>query len=263
MTAEPGGAPTARSVGPAASSGEGDAGARPHTDPPDGPTVDALLGPPRRRRRGRLKMMVSGGVKRIFDFSVAGAGLVATAPVLATVAVLIRLLDGSPVLFSQVRSGRHGKPFVLHKFRTMSTESEDPTTDAARITRLGARLRATSLDELPTLWNVAVGNMSLVGPRPLPERYLERYSRRQLRRLDVRPGVTGLAQVCGRNLLSWEERFELDVAYVERRTLAADLRILARTFRSVAAKEGIEAESAITMPEFTGSADRRPEEEPS
>lgn len=192
-------------------------------------------------------------VKRCFDVAIAGVVFVVLAPIMAIVAALILVLDGRPIFFAQQRSGRDGVVFEMKKFRTMSTESEDPTTDAQRITRLGATLRSWSLDELPTLWSVLIGDMSLVGPRPLPVRYLDRYTDEQRRRLDVPPGITGLAQVRGRNLLSWEERFELDVEYAERRSLIVDLRLLVDTARSVVAREGIEAEGAVTMPEFQGS----------
>lgn len=191
--------------------------------------------------------------KRLIDVVVAGAVLLAVTPLLAVVATLIWLRDGSPILFRQVRAGKGGQPFEMVKFRTMSTESEDPTTDAQRITDLGATLRASSLDELPTLWNVVRGNMSLVGPRPLPVRYVERYSPTQRRRLEVRPGVTGLAQVRGRNLLSWDERFVLDVEYVDSQSLRADLSLLWATLATVARREGIEAGQAVTMPEFFGN----------
>ena len=191
--------------------------------------------------------------KRAVDAVVAMGALVILAPVLAVIAALIRVIDGRPIFFAQQRSGLQGEPFQLLKFRTMSTESEDPTTDATRITKLGARLRATSLDELPTLWTVARGDMSLVGPRPLPVRYLERYSPVQRRRLEVRPGVTGLAQVKGRNLLSWEDRFDLDVHYVDHRSSRGDLEILVETFRSVLRREGVEVAGTVTMPEFWGS----------
>ncbi len=198
--------------------------------------------------------------KRLIDLTVAAAVLLLGAPLLAIVAGLILAKDGRPVLFRQRRSGRDGEAFVLLKFRTMSTESEDPTTDAQRITRLGSILRSTSLDELPTLWNVVRGDMSLVGPRPLPERYLDRYSATQRRRLEVRPGVTGLAQVTGRNLLGWDDRFALDVEYVDTWTVAGDVKILVATVRSVLGRTGIEAESAVTMPEFWGAeAERSPE----
>lgn len=192
-------------------------------------------------------------MKRLFDVVVAGVLLFAVSPLLVGVALLVRLLDGSPVLFRQARGGRGGVPFDMVKFRTMSTESEDPATDAARITRLGGILRATSLDELPTLVNVVLGHMSLVGPRPLPVRYTDRYNARQLRRLEVRPGVTGLAQVRGRNRLSWEERFELDVEYVDSRSFMADLSLLSETARSVLRRDGVEAEETVTMPEFFGT----------
>jgi lipopolysaccharide/colanic/teichoic acid biosynthesis glycosyltransferase len=192
-------------------------------------------------------------VKRAADLVVAAAALVVLSPVVGIVALLVLVLDGRPLLFTQRRSGQDGEPFVLHKFRTMSTESDDPTTDAQRITRLGGLLRSSSLDELPTLWDVVRGSMSLVGPRPLPERYLDRYSAEQRRRLEVRPGITGLAQVRGRNLLSWEERFALDVAYVENWSLAGDVKLLVETVRSVVRREGIEADGAVTMPEFWGS----------
>jgi lipopolysaccharide/colanic/teichoic acid biosynthesis glycosyltransferase len=196
---------------------------------------------------------VQAAIKRAFDVTVASTLLVALSPLLAVLAVLVRALDGPPVLFRQRRSGQHGRSFDLCKFRTMTTGSDDPTTDAQRITRLGRVLRRTSLDELPTLWNVVAGHMSLVGPRPLPERYLGRYDQRQRRRLQVRPGVTGLAQATGRNLLSWEERFELDVQYVERATLRTDLRILLDTAKSVLRREGVEVADTVTMPEFWGS----------
>lgn len=184
---------------------------------------------------------------------VAGVGLIVAAPLVAACAALIRVVDGPPVMFRQWRSGRGGRPFELCKFRTMTPGSDDPATDDARVTRLGRHLRATSLDELPTLWNVIRGEMSLVGPRPLPVRYLERYTPEQARRLDVDPGITGLAQVGGRNRLAWEERFALDVAYVDDRSLRLDLRILAATARRVVARDGVEAEGSLTVAEFTGA----------
>jgi len=193
------------------------------------------------------------GMKRAIDLLVAVPALIVASPVLAAVAVAIRITDGSPIMFAQERSGLGGEPFTLHKFRTMSTDSEDPTTDAQRITRLGARLRAWSIDELPALWAVVRGQMSLVGPRPLPVRYLERYDATQRRRLEVPPGITGLAQVRGRNLLSWEERFALDVHYVDTRSTLGDLQILVETVRAVLGREGVEAEATVTMPEFRGS----------
>lgn len=191
-------------------------------------------------------------MKRLIDVCVAGSGLVLLSPVFAVVAILIRLRDGSPVFFRQARLGLDEHRFELFKFRTMRLGSDDPTTDAERITRLGRWLRATSLDELPTLVNVITGDMSLVGPRPLPVRYGERYTPYQSRRHEVRPGITGLAQVSGRNSMSWEERFALDVEYVENKSIPLDTKILFRTVRSVLAREGISAEGHATMPEFKG-----------
>lgn len=195
---------------------------------------------------------MSDRVKRALDVVAATAGLLVLWPVMAVCAGLILVTDGAPVLFSQRRSGLGGREFELRKFRTMTTESDDPTTDAARITRLGAFLRKTSLDELPTLLNVIRGDISIVGPRPLPVRYLERYDQRQRRRLEVRPGITGLAQARGRNQLSWDERFELDVEYVETRSLLGDLSLIWQTLVKVLKREGIEAEGGPTMPEFFG-----------
>jgi lipopolysaccharide/colanic/teichoic acid biosynthesis glycosyltransferase len=154
------------------------------------------------------------------------------------------------VLFRQVRPGRHGELFTILKFRTMR---DGPGADAERLTSLGRWLRATSLDELPELWNVLRGDMSLVGPRPLLVEYLPLYSPRQSRRHEVRPGLTGLAQVAGRNLVDWEERFELDVEYVDTRSLALDLRIIGQTVAAVLRREGISGEGEATMSPFRGS----------
>ena len=194
-------------------------------------------------------------MKRALDVVVAGCALIVLSPVLAACAVAILVLDGRPILFTQERSGLGGRVFELRKFRTMSTESEDPETDAARITRLGRILRSTSLDELPTLLSVVRGDMSLVGPRPLPVRYADRYTDEQRRRLEVRPGVTGLAQVGGRNLLTWDERFALDVRYVDTRSFLGDCRLLVDTLVRVVRRDGIEASDGVTMPEFRGSAE--------
>lgn len=181
--------------------------------------------------------------------------LVLTAPIQAVVALLVRRGLGSPVLFRQQRPGLHGEPFEMVKFRTML--APDPARglvdDADRLTRLGRVLRATSLDELPSLWNIVRGDMSLVGPRPLLMRYLDRYTPEQARRHEVRPGLTGLAQVSGRNALTWEQKFELDVAYVDSHSVAGDLRILAATVGKVLRRDGIAAEDSATMPEFMGS----------
>ncbi|SHG29543.1 Sugar transferase involved in LPS biosynthesis (colanic, teichoic acid) [Jatrophihabitans endophyticus] len=194
-------------------------------------------------------------VKRVLDVVVGGTALVISAPVQAVIAVLVARRLGRPVLFRQPRPGRHGQPFTLTKFRTM--REPDPArglvTDADRMTPFGAFLRSTSLDELPTLWNVVRGDMSLVGPRPLLVRYLERYTPAQARRHEVRPGVTGLAQVSGRNLLDWEARFAADVDYVDRRSLRLDLQIVRRTLGSVLRRDGIAADGDVTMPEFDGA----------
>lgn len=170
-------------------------------------------------------------------------------PLMAVVALSVRVFLGRPILFWDARCGLHGDPFRLVKFRTMR---EGPGTDAERLTRFGRFLRATSLDELPEIWNVLRGEMSLVGPRPLPIRYLPRYTAAQRRRHDVRPGVTGWAQVNGRNALSWEEKFRYDLDYVARQSLALDLRILAQTLFQCLRPRGISHAGAATMPEFTG-----------
>lgn len=188
-------------------------------------------------------------VKRAFDVIVASALFVATLPVQAIVAVLIRIRLGSPVLFRQQRPGRNGRVFTVVKFRTMKAAG---LTDADRLTPLGRRLRSLSLDELPTLVNVIKGDMSLVGPRPLLVAYLDRYSSEQARRHEVRPGITGLAQVSGRNDLPWDDRLALDVAYVDSRTLRGDLTILARTIATVLTRRGINQEGNATMTEFNG-----------
>ncbi|TFV92744.1 sugar transferase [Blastococcus sp. CT_GayMR20] len=190
-------------------------------------------------------------VKRVIDLVVASVGLLIGAPVMAAIAVAVRRDVGSPVLFRQERPGRNGEPFQLVKFRTMR-EPRGIESDVERMTPLGRTLRSTSLDELPTLWNVFRGEMSLVGPRPLLMRYLERYSPTQMRRHEVRPGITGLAQVRGRNALTWEEKFAADVEYVERLSLRLDLQILGATISAVLTRHGISASDTETMPEFAG-----------
>lgn len=187
------------------------------------------------------------GVKRAFDLGVGAVALAVAAMPMAAIAVAIRVSMGRPVLFAQRRPGRHGELFTLYKFRTMRTGSGP---DADRLTRLGRFLRSMSLDELPELWNVLRGDMSLVGPRPLLVEYLDHYTPEQARRHDVRPGITGLAQVSGRNAATWEERLALDVRYVDERSMALDLRILGRTLRAVLRREGISAEGHATMPRF-------------
>lgn len=195
-------------------------------------------------------------MKRILDVVLAGLGLTILAPVLATTALAVRVALGSPVLFRQRRPGLHGRPFILYKFRTMR-EAVDPTgqplPDGDRLTRLGRFLRATSLDELPELWNVVRGDMSLVGPRPLLMDYLPLYTPAQARRHEVRPGITGWAQVNGRNALSWDERLALDVWYVDHRSLRLDLRIMVLTVWKVLAGAGINQEGQATMERFRGS----------
>lgn len=185
--------------------------------------------------------------KRALDALVAATSLVVGAIPLAAIAVAIRVSMGPPVLFRQVRPGLDAQPFTLIKFRTMR---DGPGDDAERITRLGRFLRSTSLDELPELWNVLRGEMSLVGPRPLLMEYLDKYTERQALRHSVRPGITGLAQVRGRNLVDWEDRLELDVQYVEQWSLWLDLKILARTLVTVVRREGISQEGHATMSRF-------------
>lgn len=193
--------------------------------------------------------------KRVLDVAVATPMLVVTAPIQAAVAVAVAARLGRPVLFRQQRPGRHGRPFTILKFRTMVPidAAAGRVEDASRMTGLGRFLRATSLDELPTLLNVIRGDMSLVGPRPLLTAYLPRYSAAQARRHEVRPGLTGLAQVSGRNAVGWDERLALDVEYVDTRTMRLDLAILIRTVRAVLRRDGISAEGEATMPEFLGS----------
>ncbi|MEW6119434.1 MAG: sugar transferase [Pseudomonadota bacterium] len=194
--------------------------------------------------------------KRAFDIAVAAACLLLLWPLLLVVAALVRAKLGSPVLFRQMRPGLHGKPFEMIKFRTMRDASDaagNPLPDAQRLTRFGTWLRASSLDELPELWNVLRGDMSLVGPRPLLIEYLPLYNARQARRHEVRPGITGWAQVNGRNAINWEEKFELDVWYVEHRGLALDLRILWMTLARLFRHGDVVHDGHATMPRFTGS----------
>ncbi len=200
--------------------------------------------------------------KRALDVALAGLGLVVLAPVMAAVALLVRMRLGSPVLFRQARCGLHGLPFDILKFRTMTVARDRrgrPLPDAVRLTRLGRFLRATSLDELPELINVLRGEMGLVGPRPLLAEYAERYSSRQARRHKARPGLTGWAQVNGRNATTWDERFELDIWYVEHRSAWVDLNILARTVLMVFSRKGVSARGHATMPIFMGNSRERNE----
>jgi len=194
--------------------------------------------------------------KRVMDLGVVVPALVVLTPLGLTLGGLIRLRLGGPVLFRQARPGRDGQVFELIKFRTMSNArgaDGELLPDEERLTRFGNRLRRFSLDELPTLWNVARGDMSLVGPRPLLVQYLDRYTPEQRRRHDVLPGITGWAQIHGRNAISWEEKFQHDVWYVENMSLGTDLRILLQTAAQVLGRRGISAEGHVTMPEFTGN----------
>lgn len=198
-------------------------------------------------------------MKRLFDLVLAGAALILFSPVMLCVAVLVRTKLGSPILFSQMRPGRNGKPFIMKKFRTMRDAAGPdgtPLPDCERLTPFGRILRSTSLDELPELVNVIKGDMSLVGPRPLLMEYLPLYSKRQARRHEVRPGITGWAQVNGRNAVSWPERFELDVWYVENRSMLLDMKILFMTVKNVLKKEGVCQPGQATMQPFTGSDDK-------
>ncbi len=194
-------------------------------------------------------------IKRCIDIVGAGLGLIVLSPVLVVVAVTIWIQMGWPIFFKQMRPGYKGKPFEMVKFRTMSNKRDDKGNllpDEQRLTSLGKFLRKTSLDEFPELFNVLKGDMSLIGPRPLLMQYLERYTLEQARRHEVKPGITGWAQVNGRNAISWEEKFALDVWYVDNCSLSLDIKILAITIWKVFRREGISAEGEATMPEFMG-----------
>tara|TARA_R110002110_G_scaffold139153_2_gene325674 strand:+ start:8724 stop:9320 length:597 start_codon:yes stop_codon:yes gene_type:complete len=195
-------------------------------------------------------------LKRGMDIFGAGLGLVLLSPVFFWLWWSIYRGMGAPVLFRQIRPGQHGRPFEMIKFRSMRdsiASNGAPLPDSERLTPLGRKLRSSSLDELPELWNVLKGDMSLVGPRPLLMEYLPLYSPEQARRHEVRPGVTGWAQINGRNAISWEEKFELDVWYVDNRTLWLDLKIIWLTIRKVLKRDGISAAGEATMPKFTGN----------
>ncbi len=195
-------------------------------------------------------------LKRLLDISAALLLLILLSPILLLIASLIRSQIGSPILFRQTRSGKNGQPFAIIKFRTMrdATDAEgNPLADAERLTRLGTILRALSLDELSELWNVLTGDMSLVGPRPFIADYRDLYTPEQARRLAVRPGITGWAQINGRNAISWEARFALDVWYVEHQSLWLDLKILLLTIKKVLTRSDIHADNDVTMPRFTGT----------
>ena len=194
-------------------------------------------------------------IKRIIDLVLSGIALLVLSPVYLILAIIVRIKLGSPVLFSQERPGKNEKVFRMYKFRSM-TDARDADgnllPDEERMTHFGAALRATSLDELPELWNIFKGDMSIVGPRPLLVRYLPRYNERQRRRHDVRPGLTGWAQVNGRNAISWEQKFEYDVEYVEKESFLFDVKILFMTVGKVLHRSGITSEGNITMEEFMG-----------
>lgn len=196
-------------------------------------------------------------MKRLMDITISTLALAMLSPVLAIIALMVRQRMGSPVLFRQVRPGQGGTPFEMLKFRTMrdaAAPDGQPLPDAERLTPFGRFLRSTSLDELPGLWNVLKGDISLVGPRPLLMEYLPLYTPEQARRHDVRPGVTGWAQVNGRNAISWEQKFELDVWYVDHHTLLLDLKILFLTVLKVLHRDGISAAGSATAEKFAGSS---------
>lgn len=199
-------------------------------------------------------------LKRFFDLAVSTFALFLLSPVIALVAWQISRKLGSPVLFKQTRPGLNGKPFTMVKFRTMRDavdKNGNPLPDSERMTPFGNFLRSTSLDELPELWNVLKGDMSLVGPRPLLMEYLPLYSKEQARRHEVRPGVTGWAQINGRNAISWEEKFKLDVWYVDNQSFWLDVKILFLTVKKVFVRDGISAEGEATMSKFTGSSSEK------
>lgn len=193
--------------------------------------------------------------KRVFDFFAAFVGFLLLSPVVLVVALLVRVNLGSPILFTQDRPGLYRKVFTMMKFRTMRHERDDKGStlpDSERMTKFGVFLRSTSLDELPGLINVLKGDMSLVGPRPLLVEYLLLYNKTQSRRHDVKPGITGWAQVNGRNAISWNDKFKLDVWYVDNQSFLLDIKIILLTIRKVLIREGVSAEGEVTMPKFTG-----------
>ncbi|CFX11695.1 Bacterial sugar transferase [Syntrophomonas zehnderi OL-4] len=195
-------------------------------------------------------------IKRCLDIVVAGLGLIVLSPLLVVITVIVWLRMGRPVLFKQMRPGFHGRAFGMYKFRTMTSGKDDQGNllpDEQRLTPLGNFLRTTSLDEFPELFNVLKGDMSLVGPRPLLMQYLDRYTPEQARRHEVKPGITGWAQVNGRNALSWEEKFALDVWYVDNQSFRLDIKILLFTIVKVFRREGIASSGEATMPEFMGN----------
>ena len=198
-------------------------------------------------------------MKRILDILCSLFGLIFFAPIFLILTYLIRKNLGSPVFFSQIRPGLDGKPFKMYKFRSMKDAVDEngvPLPDLERLTPFGQKLRSSSLDELPELWNVLKGDMSLVGPRPLLMEYLPLYTKEQYRRHNLRPGITGWAQVNGRNAISWEDKFILDVWYVDNQSFKLDMKILLVTIKKVFIKEGISASGEVTISKFTGSKDK-------
>ena len=199
-------------------------------------------------------------LKRLLDIIIASTALILLSPLYVFVAYKVKKNLGSPVLFRQVRPGLHGKPFEMIKFRTMKDALDaegNPLPDSERLTPFGKMLRATSLDEMPELWNVIKGDMSIVGPRPLLMEYLPLYNSEQAKRHNVRPGITGYAQVNGRNAISWEKKFELDTWYVENQSLWLDFKIMLKTIKKVLAKDDISAEGEATMTKFTGTPEQK------
>ena len=199
-------------------------------------------------------------IKRLLDIVLSGMALIVLSPVLLVVAILVRTKLGSPVIFHQERPGKDEKIFTLRKFRTMTDEKDENGNllpDEIRLTKFGKMLRSTSLDELPELWNIFIGDMSIVGPRPLLVRYLPRYNEEQKHRHDVRPGLTGWAQVNGRNALTWEKKFEYDVEYVRNISFIMDVKIIFKTVLAVVKKDGISSETSATMEEFMGTPEAK------
>lgn len=194
-------------------------------------------------------------LKRILDILICIIGLIFISPILLVVALLVKIKLGSPIIFKQERPGLHGEIFKLYKFRTMTNEKNDSgelLNDEARLTEFGKKLRASSLDELPEIFNIIIGDMSIVGPRPLMVKYLPLYSEKQKRRHDVRPGLTGLAQISGRNAITWTERFNKDIEYVDNISLKLDMYIFLKTIYYVLKREGINSDTSATMEDFTG-----------
>jgi lipopolysaccharide/colanic/teichoic acid biosynthesis glycosyltransferase len=206
-----------------------------------------------RSRRARRSQDVA---KRVFDLTASSAALILLSPIFLAVALLVRVRLGSPVLYGQQRPGLHGRPFTIYKFRSMLDtvdENGKLLPSVERTPPFGERLRALSLDELPELWNVVRGDMSLVGPRPLMMEYLPRYTSEQARRHTVKPGITGLAQISGRNAITWEEKFALDIEYVDNHDLRLDITILVRTVKTVLSREGVRYGERVDMPTFLGT----------